>query len=112
MMVTENIKFVKLVSGDSVMGKLEDGKLKDIVQIQAIPAGGGVQLAMLPFGFPFEDEVGGEIDEAHILYEYQKLPEELVNKYLEAKSNIKIASNIPDMGPMGGAKSGGSGLIL
>ncbi|UOD34129.1 hypothetical protein DSN97_08165 [Deferribacteraceae bacterium V6Fe1] len=112
-MVDVNIKFVKLVSGDSVMGKLEDGKLKDVVQIQAIPAGGGVQLAILPFGFPFEEEVGGEIKEEHILYEYQKVPEELVNKYLETKSNIKIASSIPDVGPLGGGKSsGGSGIIL
>jgi len=112
-MIDENIKFVKLVSGDSVIGKLDDGKLKDVVQIQAIPAGNGVQLAILPFGFPFEEEVGGEIKEEHILYEYQKVPEELVNKYLETKSNIKISNSIPNLGTLGGSKSSGSsGIIL
>lgn len=112
-MIDESIKFVKLVSGDTVMGKMEDGKLKDIVQIQAIPSANGVQLAILPFGFPFEEEVGGEIKEEHIMYEYQKVPVELVNKYLETKSNIKIANSITDVGPLGGGKnSGGRGIIL
>jgi len=109
----ESIKLVKLVSGDTVIGKLEGGKLKDVVQIQTIPTGGGVQIAILPFGFPFEEEVGGgEISEAHILYQYAKIPEELINKYLEAKSNIKIASNIPDIDALGKNNKGGSGLIL
>jgi hypothetical protein len=109
----KNIKLVKLVSGDTVIGKLEEGKLKDIVQIQTIPTGGGVQLAILPFGFPFEEEVGGgEISEAHILYQYAKIPEELINKYLEAKSNIKITSNMPDLDKLSGSGKGGSGLIL
>jgi len=109
----EKIKLVKLVSGDTVIGKLEEGKLKDVVQIQTIPTGGGVQIAILPFGFPFEEEVGGgEISEAHILYQYAKIPEELINKYLEAKSNIRIASNIPDIDTLGKNNKGGSGLIL
>ncbi|MGA1862550.1 hypothetical protein OWM07_06675 [Deferribacter thermophilus] len=110
------IKMVKLVSGDTVIGNFdeENGILKDIAAIQTIPVGGsGVQIALLPFGFPFEDEIGGEISSDKILYEYKKIPEELKNKYLEAKSNIKITSNLDGITPPTNRNNpGGSGLIL
>lgn len=107
--MSDNVKFVKLVSGDLVMGELDGDKIKDVVQIQTIPAGGGVQIAILPFGFPFDEEVGGEISVSHILYEYKRVPEELMKKYLETKSNIKIATSIPNFGGKG---TSGSGIIL
>lgn len=107
--MSDNVRFVKLVSGDMVMGEMDGDKLKDVVQIQTIPTGGGVQIAILPFGFPFDEEVGGEIDASHIIYEYKKVPEELMKKYLETKSNIKIATSIPNFGSKG---TTGSGIIL
>lgn len=89
-----DIKLVKLVSGETVMGnyKSEKKTLDDVVLIQTVPTGGGVQIAILPYGFPYEQEISASLDEKHIMYEYQKVPEEMKTKYLEAKSDIKIAS--------------------
>ncbi|MGA1846137.1 hypothetical protein [Deferribacter abyssi] len=110
------IKMVKLVSGDTVIGNYDEetNTLKDIAVVQTIPVGGsGMQIAILPFGFPFEDEIGGEISCDKILYEYTKIPEELKNKYLEAKSNIKITSNLDGLTPPSSDNSqSGGGLIL
>lgn len=115
-MAYENIRFVKLVTGDSIMGEVdeENSKLKNIALIQAMPSGNSMQIAVLPFGFPFEEEIGGEIDNKNILYEYSAIPEELQNKYLEAKSNIKISQNMDNIqGFQGGSgSSGNSGLII
>ncbi|TYB33537.1 MAG: hypothetical protein FXF49_05905 [Flexistipes sinusarabici] len=115
-MAYENIRFVKLVTGDSVMGEQEEetGKIKNIALIQAIPSGNSMQVAVLPFGFPFEEEIGGEISEKDIIYEYSSVPEELRNKYLEAKSNIRISQNMDNLKDFqGGPGSGGnSGLII
>ncbi|MDR2883523.1 MAG: hypothetical protein LBV09_00260 [Deferribacteraceae bacterium] len=99
-----DIRLIKLVSSETVMGHFNatTNTLEDVVIIQAMPtASGSVQLAMLPFGFPYEEEIHAKIEARHFLYEYKNTPEELKNKYIEAKSSIKIA-------PSGG----GSGLIL
>jgi len=106
-----DVRLVKLVSGETVMGNYDaDSKtLKDVVLIQAVPAvSGSVQLAMLPFGFPYEEEINAKLDECHIMYQYAKVPEELKNKYLEAKSNIKIASSL---NAVSGGKDSGSLLL-
>ncbi|MDR2400481.1 MAG: hypothetical protein LBD73_02375 [Deferribacteraceae bacterium] len=101
-----DIRLVKLVSGETVMGQYDSQSeaLKDVVLIQTIPTGAGVQLAILPYGFPLEEDVGGEIAEKYIIYTYSKIPEELSKKYLEAKSNIRIASSLD---PLGNKGSGG-----
>jgi|GEM_PF-1312541 len=115
-MAYENIRFVKLVTGDSIMGEQDEekGKIKNIALIQAIPSGNSMQVAVLPFGFPFEEEIGGEISEKDIIYEYASVPEELRNKYMEAKSNIRISQNMDNLKDFqGGSGSGGnSGLII
>jgi hypothetical protein len=106
-----DIKLVKLVSGDTAMGQYDPNEkvLKDLVIVQTIPtAAGGIQIALLPFGFPYDDAVGGKLDERHVMYEYAKVPEELSNKYLETKSNIRIASNLSGLDK----KNGGSGILL
>lgn len=107
----DNIRFVKLVSGDVIIAQYdEDTKVyKDIALVQAIPSGGGMQIAILPFGFPYEEEIGGEISEDKVLYVYEKIPEELKSKYIEAKSNIKIANGLDNLG---GANQSGGGLII
>lgn len=105
----DNIRFVKLVSGDAILAVYEEETktYKDIAVVQAIPSGAGMQIAILPFGFPYEEEIGGEISADKVIYTYSKVPEELIEKYIEAKSNITIASS---MGDLGG--STGSGLII
>jgi hypothetical protein len=107
----ENVKFIKLVSGDVVIAQYDESEKKytDIALVQAIPSGGGMQIAILPFGFPYEEEIGGEIFEDKVLYVYEKIPEELKEKYIEAKSNIKIANGLDNLG---GANTSGGGLII
>jgi hypothetical protein len=109
-----DIRMVKLVNGDMVIGKWEESekKIKDPAMIQALPTQqGGVQMMILPFGYPFESEITGEIAFEHILYEYKKTPEELQNKYLEASSNLTIstAKDLKTLQRMGGG--GGKGKV-
>ena len=103
-----DVKFAKLISGDTVIGvyNSDEKKLEDVAIVQAVPSQGssGVQIMILPFGFPYENEITGEISEDKILYEYKKIPDELKTKYLEEKSNIKISPRMPDLG--GGGKGG------
>lgn len=112
-----DVRLVKLISGDTVIGVYDENekKLKDIALVQAIPnpATASMQIAILPFGFPYENEIKGEISEDKILYQYSSMPEDLKTKYLEEKSNIKIANTVP--GFKGSGLKGGpskSGLIL
>lgn len=108
-----DIKLVKLINGDMVLGKWDEQgqKIKDPAILQSIPTQqGGVQMALLPFGYPFDTEVTGEIDLKHVMYVYKNLPEDLKNKYLEASSNLTISSandlrNLQGMA--GGGKQGG-----
>ncbi|MDR2869125.1 MAG: hypothetical protein LBV04_01620 [Deferribacteraceae bacterium] len=100
-----NIKLVKLVTGETIMANFDEGTYKEPVLVQTIPtASGAIQLAILPYGFPYDQEIVGAIDAKHVIFEYKTLPEEMRNKYLEAKSNIKI------VGGMGGNSE--SGIIL
>jgi hypothetical protein len=90
-----DIRMVKLVNGDLVIGKWDEGerKINDPAMIQALPTQqGGIQMMILPFGYPFEAEITGSIGFEHILYEYKKTPEELKTKYLEASSNLTLST--------------------
>jgi hypothetical protein len=113
----ENIKFVKLVSGDTCIGIKDDEKniLKDVAVVQAVPMGGsGIQIAILPFGFPYEVEIGGEIGWDKVMYVYAEFPEDIKNKYIEAKSGIRMAGG-GGIGGLGGAAPKGrsdSGIII
>ena len=109
-----DIRMAKLINGDTVMGKwdAEGVKLTDVAVIQTVPTQQGVQMMLLPFGYPFENEFGGEIKGEHVIYEYKKFPEELKTKYLEATSNLTLSAP----GGLGGLKNlagagGGLGLI-
>ncbi|MBA4356110.1 MAG: hypothetical protein Q7U56_14170 [Humidesulfovibrio sp.] len=87
-----DIRLVKLINGESVIGKWsDDGQtITDPAVIQTVPSQQGVQMMLLPFGYPFENEITGEISTAHVLYEYKKAPEELKTKYLEASSKLTL----------------------
>ena len=112
----QDVKFAKLISGDTVIGVYngDEKKIQDVALVQAVPSqsGSGVQIMILPFGFPYENEIIGEIAEDKILYEYKKLPDELKSKYLQEKSNIKISSSMSDIAGEFGNNSSGSGLII
>ncbi|WP_022669627.1 hypothetical protein [Hippea alviniae] len=91
------VKFVKLVTGETVIGTHNEIKngLEDVALIQVIPGSAGIQIAIVPYGFPFEEKIGGFISMDKVVYEYQSVPQDLENKYHEAKSNIKISSTMP-----------------
>lgn len=94
--MAREIHLVKLISGDMVIGKLDEqeGKIKDPAILQTIPTQqGSVQMALLPFGYPFDTEIEGEIPLEHVIYRYKNLPEDLKNKYIEASSNLTISSS-------------------
>ena len=112
-----DIRLVKLINGETALGKYDEETtgLKDVAILQTIPTQQGVQMVLLPFGYPFETQIGGEIKPEHILYTFKSFPEELKNKYIEATSNLTISSArdlnaLNRMAPAGG--KGGSGLII
>ncbi|NCC26483.1 MAG: hypothetical protein EOM25_14985 [Deltaproteobacteria bacterium] len=107
-----DIRLCKLINGDLVIGKW-DAKaevINDPAVLQTVPtASGGVQMLLLPFGYPFENEITGKIETRHVIYEYSKCPEDLKTKYLEASSNLTISrpGDLKALKNMGAAKPGG-----
>jgi len=109
-----DIKLVKLISGDMIVGKFNDAdqKIESPAAIQAMPTQqGGSQMVLLPFGYPFDQEMHGEIAMSNVLFEYKNCPEELKTKYIEALTNISMSSGGLDLSS--GQESGsGGGLDL
>jgi hypothetical protein len=102
-----DIRLVKLVNGDMVLGKWEQDKgvLKDPAILQTIPTQqGGMQMLLLPFGYPFDQQMEGEIELRHVIYQYKTVPEELKTKYLEATTNLTLSApgGLRNLGGMGG----------
>ncbi|SHN71081.1 hypothetical protein [Desulfovibrio litoralis] len=113
-----DIRLVKLVSSELVLGKFdaESNSIKDPANLQTVPSqqDGGVQLMLLPYGYPFEQDFTGSISMTHVLFEYKNCPEEIKTRYLEACSKLTLSS-----GGLGGldlrgeaAAANASGLIL
>ncbi len=96
-----NIKFVKLVTGETVIGTYNEDKngIEGVALIQVIPASSGIQIAIVPYGFPFEEKISGFIGMDKVVYEFDNVPSDLENKYVQAKSNITISSNMPGSDP-------------
>lgn len=90
-----DIRLVKLVTGELTIGKY-DAEAKAITEVgimQTVPGQqGGVQVMLLPYGYPFEQNFCGKIEEKHFLYVYSKIPQEIIDKYLETSSNITLKS--------------------
>lgn len=102
-----DIRLVKLVNGDMVLGKWDEGagQIKDPAILQTIPTQqGGMQMLLLPFGYPFDQNIEGEIDTRHVLFQYKSVPEELKTKYLEATTNLTLSApgNLRNLGGAGG----------
>lgn len=106
-----DIRLVKLVTGELVIGKYdaEANALNEVAIMQSVPTPQGVQLMMLPYGYPFDPEFTGRIEGKHFLFEYKRTPQEVQDKYLEASSNLSLSSGGLDPNPAAG---NGSGLIL
>lgn len=100
-----DIRLVKLVDGEMILGKWDEaaGLIKDPAVLQTVPTGqGGMQMLLLPFGYPFDQNIDGEIEVRHVLYQYKTVPEELKTKYLEAATNLTLSApgglNLSGMG--------------
>ena len=102
-----NMKFAKLVTGEMVMGTYneQEDKLEDVALIQVVPSSAGIQIAIVPYGFPFEEKITGSIGMDKIVYEFKDVPSDIENKYIQAKSNITISSNMPESNPFGDTSS-------
>ncbi len=99
-----DIRLIKLVTGELTVGKYnaEEKQLEDVAIIQTVPSQqGGMQLMILPYGYPFEQNFSGKVSECHFLYNYSRLPQELIDKYLETVSNITLKSDGLDPNPSG-----------
>ena len=101
-----DIRLAKLVNGEMVLGKWdqEAGVIRDRPFCRRFPAQGGVQMLLLPFGYPFDQEMTGEIELKHVLFQYKSTPEELKTKYLEAVTNLTLSA--PGLRNLGGTGSG------
>ncbi|MEZ7198517.1 hypothetical protein [Pseudodesulfovibrio karagichevae] len=104
-----DIRLVKLVSGEMVVGNYVGSDIEDPAILQAMPTQQGTQMVLLPYGYPFDQEMQGKIAQSHVLFEYKNCPEELKTKYIEAKTNISLSSGGLDLSGMSGA---GGGLDL
>jgi hypothetical protein len=108
-----DIRLVKLVSGELVLGKYDAEKdtVHDAATIQTIPTQQGVQMMILPYGYPFEQDFSGTLEGKHFLYRYADTPKELQDKYIEATSNLKVAGGLGKLQFGGAPAGGGRGLI-
>lgn len=92
--MSKPIRMVKLVSGELVLGKFDadNNVLEDVAILQLAPTQQGVQMMMLPYGYPFEQTFDGKIAGTHFMFEYKTLPDDLETKYLEACTNLTLSS--------------------
>lgn len=104
-----DIRLVKLVTGEMIVGKFnaETNVFDDPAIIQAMPTQTGTSMVLLPYGYPFDQEMHGSIAKEYVMFEYKTCPEEVKTKYLEAATNITLSSGGLDLS---GAGSGGLNL--
>lgn len=89
-----DIRMVKFAGGEMAVGKYDEEKkaLTDVAILQTIPTEQGVQILLLPYGYPFDQKFDGEISYNHVIYQYQNLPQDIKDRYLEATSNITLST--------------------
>lgn len=89
----DDVKLVKLIGGELVLGEWTEGSqvIKNPAILQTVPTQQGVSMMLMPYGYPFETEIEGEIDARHVMYVYKTYPSELATKYMEAKSNLTLS---------------------
>ena len=56
-----DIRLMKLVTGEMVIGKYDAEKdcLNEVASLQSIPTQQGMQMMLLPYGYPFEPNFTG-----------------------------------------------------
>lgn len=107
-----DIRLMKLVTGEMVIGKYDAEKdcLNEVASLQSIPTQQGMQMMLLPYGYPFEPNFTGTLEDRHFLYRYADTPKELQDKYIEACTNLTVAGGLGKLS-FGPSVQPGSGLI-
>lgn len=107
-----DIRMFKLVTGELVIGKYDAEKdtVNEVATLQTVPTQQGVQMMMLPYGYPFESEFSGSIEGKHFMYRYKDAPTELQDKYLEAATNLTLNGGMGKL-QFGTPPGAGGGLI-
>lgn len=110
-----DIRMMKLVSGEIVLGKYdgEKDRLTGVAQLQNVPTQQGMQMLITPYGFPFENKFTAEFGGEAILYRFSDTPKELQDKYIEVTTNLTVANGLGKIhfGAGTGSQGGNSGLI-
>ena len=108
-----DIRLIKLVTGELVIGKYnsDQDRLDEVAAIQSIPTQQGVQMMMLPYGYPFESGFSASLEGKFFLYRYTDAPKELQDKYIEACTNLTVAGGLGKLQFGKEPFSSGSGLI-
>ena len=67
-----DIRLMKLVTGELIIGKYDADKdcLNEVATLQSVPTQQGVQMMLLPYGYPFEPDFTGSIEGKNFLYRY------------------------------------------
>ncbi|MDR0816751.1 MAG: hypothetical protein LBN28_05115 [Desulfovibrio sp.] len=109
-----DIRLMKLVTGELVIGKYDTGKdcLNEVAALQTVPTQQGVQMMMMPYGYPFEPNFSGTLDGSAFLYRYASTPKELQDKYIEATTNLTVAGGLGKLQFGATPGAGGNGLII
>ena len=65
-----DIRLVKIITGEMIIGKYDAEKntLTDVAVLQTVPTQQGVQMLLMPYGYPFEQDFTGSISEVHVIY--------------------------------------------
>ena len=107
-----DIRLMKLVTGEMVIGKYDAEKdcLNEVASLQSIPTQQGMQMMLLPYGYPFEPNFTGTLEGRHFLYRYADTPKELQDKYIEACTNLTVAGGLGKLS-FGPSVQTGRGLI-
>ncbi len=92
-MAENTIRLVKLTTGEVIVGKYnaEQNCIDDAAILQGVQTQEGMQMRILPYGFPFEQGLGSTIDLKHSVYIYKNTPVDIFNKYNEISANIAQA---------------------
>ncbi len=109
-----DVRLFKLVTGDIIIGKYDEKKdiVTDVASIQSVPMQqGGVQMLILPYGYPFENKFCGSMEGKHFIYRYAETPSELQDKYLETVTNITVSGGMGKL-QFGQAPTGGDSKLI
>lgn len=92
----DNFIFVKLFSGQMIIGKEElmTNCILAPAEIIGVPTKTGYQFGINLLGYPFEQELNREarISMTQVLYRFKTIPDGLKNQYIELDTGIKLAN--------------------